>query len=227
MSPKRLSVLNAIRFLSSTIFLEKKWLTIGLILTSLLSTLVWVGPRLMGYIIDDGVLLKNRSIVIWGAVGLMGVELLRLLSVYLSQWCYSVLGQNVIERIRVQLIQHLMKLPIPYFDQVSSGKMMTRVVNDTNSLSDLFQSGFVSVLGNIANITAIFIGLMSLNFKLGMILFMLFIPIVLVCMKFSVKLRIAYENARNQLSQFNAILADFLFGMRTIKSLSLVPSKKK
>ncbi|MBC7397527.1 MAG: ABC transporter ATP-binding protein [Bdellovibrionales bacterium] len=119
------------------------------------------------------------------------------------------------------MTRHLLSLPIPYFDQVSSGSMMTRLVNDVNSLTDFFQSGFVSVLGNCASLCAIFFGLFMLNFKLGLILFFSFVPIAVICVLFSQKLRMVYEETRNRLSELNSKLADVLFGMRTVRALGI------
>jgi ATP-binding cassette subfamily B multidrug efflux pump len=214
-------MMRSIRFIMAYIFEEKAFLFFGILMTSMVSALTWLGPKIIAYIIDQGLVPHDSRIALIGVVYLAFSEGGRLLSVFLSQMVYAILGQNVIENVREKMVTHLMKLPISYFDQVSSGKMMTRVVSDVNSLTDFFQSGFVSVLGNLASIIAIFVGLWSLNFKLGTILFISFIPVSIACVFFSSKLRLVYEHMRNQLSSLNAMLADFLFGMRTIRSLGI------
>ena len=214
-------------FLSKFILKEKRIFIVGLILTGIVSFLTWLGPKIIAHIIDDGLVPGNRQIAMMGVLFLALSEVSRLLSVFFSQVAYAKLGQNVIERVRTSMVSHLLKLPIPYFDQVSSGSMMTRVVNDVNSLTDFFQSGFVMVLGNLASVVAIFAGLFSLNVKLGLVLLFTFIPIVVLCVFFSRKLRGVYEETRNRLSELNAKLADFLFGMRTVRALGLGERKYK
>jgi ATP-binding cassette subfamily B multidrug efflux pump len=204
---------------------EIKILVLGILLTAMVSTLTWLGPKIIAYIIDNGLQPKNTKVAMVGVLFLALSEGGRLLSTFLSQVIYAVLGQNVIERVRARLVSHLIELPVSYFDQTTSGGLMTRVVNDVNSLSDFFQSGFVSVLGNLASILAIFVGLWNLNFKLGSVLFLSFLPIAFACSRFSKRLRSVYELTRNELAKLNSMLADFLFGMRTIRSLGGSVSK--
>jgi ABC-type multidrug transport system fused ATPase/permease subunit len=212
---------GSIVFLSRFILREKRLFLTGVFFTAFVSFLTWFGPKMIAHIIDDGLVPGNRKVALAGVGFLALSEVFRLSSIFLSQVAYASLGQNVIERVRKGMVSHLLKLPVPYFDQVSSGSMMTRIVNDVNSLTDFFQSGFVSVLGNFASVGAIFFGLFTLNFKLGLILFSAFIPIAILCCLFSIRLRAVYEETRNRLSELNAKLADFLFGMRTVRALGL------
>ncbi len=218
---------DSIVFIFKFIFKEKPRFFFGIFMTALVSTLTWTGPKVIAFIIDQGLLKSNQEKEFYGVLALAATEVFRLLFVFLSQINYAVLGQNVIERVRKDLVHHLLKLPISYFDQVTSGGMMTRVVNDVNSLTDFFQSGFVSVLGNMASLIAIFIGLFSINFRLGLILFLTFVPVVFLCSIFSERLRRVYEETRNRLSELNSKLADLLFGMKTVRALGLGEPKFK
>jgi ATP-binding cassette subfamily B multidrug efflux pump len=208
-------------FIWQFIYREKVWFFFGLLMTGMVSGLSWFGPKVIARIIDEGIVPQNQQRILYGVGILAATELTRLFSVFLSQAVYAILGQNVIERVRKRMIHHLMGLPVSFFDGVTSGGMMTKVVNDVNSLTDFFQSGFVSILGNFASIVAIFVGLCTLNLKLGLILFIAFIPSIIACFYFSNVLKGVYEHTRNQLAFLNSILADFLFGMKTIRSLGL------
>lgn len=214
-------MIGSFAFILRFILREKRWMFTGILLTTLLSGLSWLGPKVIAAIIDEGVVPNQPRLIFYGVLILAAVEVSRLFSVFASQAVYAILGQNVIERVRRQMIRHLMKLPVSFYDRVTSGGMMTKVVNDVNSLTDFFQSGFVSILGNIASIAAVFIGLCSLNLKLGLILMLAFVPSVVACIYFSRVLKGVYEQTRNQLAFLNSILADFLFGMKTIRSLGL------
>ncbi len=190
-------------------------------MTSGVSISTWYGPQVIAMIIDQGIIPGDQSLALKGVTLLAVVELLRLLCSVANQVCYAVLGQNVIEKIRSRMIQHLLSLPVPYFDQVTSGGMMTRVVSDANSLTDFFQSGFVSVLGNLGSLFAAFFGLYSLHHRLGLILILTFIPFAYLCGHFSIRLKRVYEDTRVRLSELNSMLADFLFGMKTIRALGI------
>jgi ATP-binding cassette subfamily B multidrug efflux pump len=214
-------MMSSIGFLSRFIFREKRFFFVGIFLTAIVSFLTWVGPKIIAVIIDRGLIPGDHKLTLYWVGLLAASEFLRLATVFFSQVSFAKLGQNVIERVRQTMISHLLRLPVSYFDQVTSGSMMTRIVNDVNSLTDFFQSGFVSVLGNFVSVLAIFIGIFSLNLKLGFYLTLVFIPIALLCVYFSSRLRGVYEETRNRLSELNSKLADFLFGMRTVRALGL------
>ncbi len=218
----------SLRFILAEILVEWRTLAGGLLLTGLGALMVWAGPVVIAGIIDEGLVPGDRDRVIRGVALLALAEVLRLCSAAAGQVVYAVLGQNVIERVRQRMVRHLVALPVPYFDRVTSGGMMTRVVNDANSLTDFFQSGFVSVLGNIGSLVAAFVGLSSLSPRLGVVLFAVFVPFVWLTSIFSRQLRLVYEDMRSRLSDLNSTLADMLFGMRTLRSLGLnVPSHEK
>lgn len=223
--PPQKSSWSHVAWLFGAVWVEKKLLFLGLVFTGMLSAAVWLGPRFFAQLIDEGLVQKDRQKFIYYLLAIGLLELLRHGSLFLSQVTYALMGQNVIERSRKNLVEHLFRLPISYFDRNTSGRLMTRIVNDVNSLSDFFQSGFVSILGNAATIAAAFGGLFSVHWGLGFVLLGLFTPVLILCGYFSKKLKRSYENSRNQLSLLNSFLADFLFGMKTIKSLSIEDKK--
>lgn len=209
---------QTLRFILQYLVHEKTLFLFGVIATLLTSYCTWLSPQLLARVIDESF---SKKLILFFALS----EFLKLFMSYLTQKTFTRFGQNVIERIRGSMIDHLMKVPVHYFDRSSSGQIMTRVVNDVNSLTDFFQSGLISIVGNVASVVAIFIGIYSLNHQLAVFLFIFFVPFLYACSVFSKRLRKAYEDTRNELSHFNSMLADFLFGMKTIRSLSL--SKQK
>jgi ATP-binding cassette subfamily B protein len=209
---------ETLKFVFQFMMKEKKLFLIGLLATLSASFCTWLSPQLLAKVIDESF---AKKLILFFALS----EFFKLVLSYLTQKTFARFGQNIIERIREAMIDHLMKVPVSYFDRSSSGQIMTRVVNDVNSLTDFFQSGLISIVGNGASVVAIFVGLFSLNFNLALFLLLVFLPFAYACMIFSRKLRVAYEETRNELSHFNSMLADFLFGMKTIRSLSLTKQK--
>lgn len=123
---------SSLMFIFRFIVKERFLFAVGLCLTAMGSTLAWLGPRIIAYIIDQGLVPGVQKIALMGVLFLGLSECSRLLTSYLAQITYATLGQNVIERVRREMVSHLLTLRIQYFDRVSSGSMMTRVVNDAN-----------------------------------------------------------------------------------------------
>lgn len=213
-------VIAAFRFMVPFIRKEQTAFLIGVMTTLCVAGFTWLGPQLLAKMIDGGMI---RSMLFAFALS----EFAKLMLVYLNQRLFATFGQNVIEHVRSAMINHLIRVPVSYFDRTTSGQIMTRFVNDANSLTDFFQSGMISIVGNILAIIAVFLGIHHLNTRLAWIMFLVFIPFVYACSVFSVRLQNAFEQSRNELSNFNSMLADFLHGMKTIRSLALGASKNR
>ncbi len=211
-------MIRAFRFMMPFVLLERNRFLIGVFCTMGTACFTWLGPQLLARLIDSGMI---RSLLVAFAFS----EFLKLLLGFWSQRVFAIFGQNVIEHIRSAMINHLMRVPISYFDRTTSGQIMTRFVNDANSLTDFFQSGMISIVGNLVSIVAVFLGIHHLSPRLAWMMLLLFLPFLIACRVFSERLRLAYEQSRNELSNFNSMLADFLHGMKTIRSLSLTGAK--
>src|SRR3989441_10765607 len=136
-----------------------KWMAAGTIGCALLSlAFSFAYPKLTQFVIDE-VITKRRSELLTPAMlGLIGAFLLRDLFNGLRIRINNTFEQNVIYDMRREVYACLQRLPINYFDQRASGDLMTRVIEDGNSvervLIDCTEQGSVALL-NIVAVTAI------------------------------------------------------------------------
>jgi ABC-type branched-subunit amino acid transport system ATPase component len=90
------------------------------------------------------------------------------------------------------------------------------VTNDIASLNEMFSNGFVSMFCNLFLVIGILIGLLLLDFKLGLLSISIFPVLVMLSIYFSKKLIRAYQDSRSKLSALNAYLAENLSGMKIL-----------
>src|SRR5882672_6090573 len=136
-----------------------KWMaagTIGCALMSLAFSLAY--PKLTQFIIDDVIRKKQADRLTYIMLGLLAAFLLRDFFNGLRILINNTFEQNVIYDMRRDVYARLQRLPVNYFDHRASGDLMTRVVEDVNSvervLIDGTEQGSVAVLG-IIGVTAI------------------------------------------------------------------------
>ena len=199
----------------------KKELTLAFIILFILTGLQIIMPMLIGNIIDDKLghdhLIDLRSIGLL-LVGYLVVGLIQAVIRYLSSMSFMKTANLVAIEIRRDLFDHIQRLPQKYFDNISAGKVVSRITNDTNALKSLFQTLLGQMVTSAVYIIAIFFVLL---FKGSWaVLFVLVpMPIMYFLVKFYNKYSSQYNHDfRRSLSQINSDINENIKGMEVIKT---------
>jgi ATP-binding cassette, subfamily B, multidrug efflux pump len=126
-------------------------------------------------------------------------------------------GQTIIKEIRVDLFKHIQSLSLKYFDKNSSGRIITNVVNDTESLNNFFTDFLATNIRNLFTLIIIIAFMFHLNLTIALYCFFAVPLIVVVSAYFQKKLRIVNQEMRSRLSSVIAFLAENLAGMSIIQ----------
>jgi ATP-binding cassette subfamily B protein len=190
--------------------------TIGCALLSLAFSLAY--PKLTQYVIDDVIRHKDAKRLTTIMLALLGAFLLRDLFNCLRIFINNTFEQNVIYDMRRDVYARLQRLPVNYFDQRASGDLMTRVIEDVNSLErvliDGTEQGSAAVLCIIAVITIMVVT----NPVLAAVAL---IPLPLLAggaIWYTTTAHNRYRAQREASSAMNALLMDNLQGVRQIKA---------
>jgi len=154
---------------------------------------------------------------------LMGQFLLNYGQVFFA----NLVGQKVIFHLRKDLFGHILKLKYTFFEKNPPGKVTTRVVNDTQNLSDFFSEVVTSLLKDIAIITGVIILMMVLDFKLSLYTMSMFPVIVVSVVLFRYFDRKAYDKVRTRIAALNSYLAENLSGSNVTRLFNQEERKKK
>ena len=132
----------------------------------------------------------------------------------------SRMGQDIIYRIREDLFEHLQKLPFSYYDSRPHGKILVRVVNYVNSVSDSLTNGIINAVIDILNIIFIAVFMFLLNAQLALVV-LVGIPVLLVFM-FLVKnvQKKAYLISNNKNSNLTAYTCENIQGVKVVESFN-------
>jgi len=127
------------------------------------------------------------------------------------------LGQNIMHRLRTSLFSHVQNLGMGFFDRNSSGKILTRINSDIESLSDLFSSTLIVIVRDILLVFGIVWAMFSMDIKLALWC-MWFIPIVgIFTVSYRFVARKNFMRVKSQLSKINSFLAENIIGMKIIQ----------
>jgi ATP-binding cassette, subfamily B, multidrug efflux pump len=175
------------------------------------------GPLLTQYVIDVAVPARDPVMAARAALWMMLALVLAFACGYGETILTALLGQRVMQQLRVDIFAHLQRLPLRYFDRNPVGRLVTRVTSDVESLNDLFTSGVVAGLGDLFTLVAIGALMLATDWRLALASFAVIPLIFLTSHVFQRAVRTAYRDIRIKLARINAYLQERLTGMRLVQ----------
>jgi ATP-binding cassette subfamily B protein len=182
-----------------------------MLITSVLSL---AAPYLLKIAIDESI--PNKDIP--GVVGLSAILLvcLFLSAVFVRQRIYTMsrVGQSIIRDLRLDLFKHMQELPFAYYDSRPHGKILVRVVNYVNSLSDMLTNGLINLVTDMFSLVAIAGVMLILDVKLTLVSMAGLPLLLLVTWIIKNKQRVAWRLQSAKQSNMNAYIHENISGMK-------------
>jgi len=132
----------------------------------------------------------------------------------------SQIGQNIIYNIRKDIFEHIQKLPFSYYDSRPHGKILVRVVNYVNSLSDLLSNGIINLITDVFTLIAIVAFMLFLNVRLAMICMMGLPVLIAVTMLIKNAQRKRWQRVSRKQSNMNAYIHESINGIKVTQSFA-------
>lgn len=196
---------------------KKQLIVVGILM--IISILIQLLPSLMlGYTIDNVAsdLPKDEKILrLFLLSGLFFVLVIigNVISYYQSILLQKIGQQNVL-KLREDVFTHIENLSIEQINELPVGKLVTRVTNDTNSISEMYTNIFINLIRNLLYLVGILIMICIINFRMALVVIVA-IPVVLIASYFFRKFsRKTYREVRANVSEVNAFLSENLSGMK-------------
>ncbi|NJL16755.1 MAG: ABC transporter ATP-binding protein, partial [Nitrospira sp.] len=173
-----------------------------------------VPPWVIKVIIDDVIQAKQVSWLPWVIGLLIGAHVLKNVFASLRIRLNNQLEQRVVHDLRRQIFSALQRLSITYFENRSTGEIMSRVTNDTEHVERIFIDGLEGMLTASLTLIGITGLLFMLNWKLAA-LSLLPIPVLALSASwFTSKVHGYYRETRQSAAELNGYLQDALSGIR-------------
>lgn len=150
-----------------------------------------------------------------------------LASLFLIGWCmryriYAIteIGQDILKDMRFSIFAHLQKLPFSYFDNRPHGKILIRVVNYINTLSDLLSNGLINLISDVFSVIITFIFMLLMDVRLTLYSLLLMPVLFVLVMVIKNKQRKAYQVLSNKQSNLNAYIHESIAGIKITQSFA-------
>lgn len=195
----------------------KRDMILSLILMVIATLLSLLGPYLLSRAIgalEAGDASSLPLLVIIMVVATMG-----------GAWCLRLrvrkmdtAGRKAIATLRQDLFNHIQGLSFPFFDTRSAGKIMVRVINDVNSLNDLFTGGIVNVLVDCLTLLLLVGIMLVINWRLTLVALCSLVLLFLLITLLKRRMRKSWQVVRTKTSTMNGYLHESLAGMRVTQA---------
>jgi len=162
---------------------------------------------------------KYKLIVVFG-VTLLGLYFVKMLLNYFIQYKGHVMGVKMQAQMRSDMFNHLERLPFSFYDRNETGKLMSRMTNDLNDISELAHHGPENIIISSISILISFTYLMTINVWLTLIIFIC-VPLLILVSSFTRKqMKAAFMRSRESIADVNASLEGSISGIRVTKAFT-------
>lgn len=185
--------------------------------TLFLGVMAPLRPILIQYTLDNDVAVGNYGGMVkmmWILIGLLIFQaVVQYIHTYLSGW----LGQQVIRDIRTRLYNHIVNLRLKFFDKTPIGRLVTRTISDVETLSDVFSEGLAAMAGDLLQIIFILGFMFYMDWRLSLISLSTIPFLLLSTYVFKEKIKVAFNDVRNAVSNLNAFVQEHITGMNIVQ----------
>ena len=190
------------------------FVAIAAILLSLFGVL---RPILLQNAIDDALLPSDFDELIYYVSLMLGVLVLEVACqfafIYYANW----LGQEVVRDIRVKLFHHMLNFKMKYYDKSAVGRLVTRAVSDIETIASIFSQGLFMIISDLLKMLVV-LGVMFYNSWELTLLVLTVLPFILYATRvFQKKMKLAFEDVRNQVANLNTFVQERITGMKIVQ----------
>lgn len=197
-----------------------KMFTLDMLASLLISLIAMCYPILTRKVFSTYVPEKDINMIIIFAAILVGLYIIRMFLKYFVQYYGHVIGVKMQAQMRKDMFTHLEKLPYSYYDEHETGKIMSRMTNDLQNVSELAHHGPENFFICGVMIIGSFTYLLTINWILALIIFAC-VPFMVAISLFTRKrMRNAFTETRKSIAGINASLESSISGIRITKAFA-------
>jgi ATP-binding cassette subfamily B protein len=177
-----------------------------------------VQPRLIKAAIDAAIL-EGSAGALSNVVKLFALAVaIEFVTRFGQTYTIQLAGQRATADLRRDVFRHIQRLSVSYFDRTPVGRVVTRVTNDIDTLTELFASGAVTAVADLLMLAGIVAFMLSIDWELSLVTFVALPPLAFVVNHFRRRARVAFRSIRVHLAQLNAYLAEQVQGIAVVQA---------
>ena len=183
----------------------------------ILSVITTVTPYLLKVVVDDYIIPKDYSgmtlIILLMIIALTVEVLFMFCFTYYSNW----LGLKVIKDIRVKIFDKIINLKMSFFDKNSVERLVTRAVNDIETIASIFSQGLFTIIADLFKMLVILLVMVIISFRLTFVVLLIFPILIYATRVFQKAMKKAFELVRNEVANLNSFVQERISGIKIVQ----------
>ena len=186
-------------------------------LAIILAFLSPIRPILIQYAFDNFILVPDPNGLLNIILLLIGLLVFEAIFQFFYIYYANYLGQHVVKDLRIQVYKHIVDFKQKKFDQTPIGTFVTRVINDIETIADIFSQGLLVIIGDILKLIVIISVMFITDFHLA-VFSLSTIPILIIATRwFKKSIKKKFQQVRIQVSQLNNFVQERIVGIKIIQ----------
>ena len=183
----------------------------------LISVFATITPYLIKIAVDDYLAIGNYDEFIYVICLMLFNLILTALFMFLFSYYANLLGQKVVYDIRVKLFRHILDFKMSYFDNSSVGRLVTRAVNDMETIASIFSQGLFMIVADLLQMLIVVIVMLVLSWKLSLTVFVILPFILFATRQFQKSMKAAFNEVRTEVANLNSFVQERVTGMKIVQ----------
>lgn len=183
----------------------------------LLSFFSVLRPYLLQITIDKAIVPADGDELIFYISLMAGVLILEVVFqfcfIYFANW----LGQEVVRDLRVNLFRHMLQFKMKYYDKSAVGRLVTRAVSDIETISSIFSQGLFMIISDLLKMLVVLGFMFYQSWRLTLLVLTVLPFIIYATRVFQKKMKVAFEDVRNQVANLNTFVQERITGMKIVQ----------
>jgi ATP-binding cassette, subfamily B, multidrug efflux pump len=177
-------------------------------------------PRLVAYIIDEGLVAESTRVLTFGVLGIIGFGIGQGIFTFARSYLFQFMAERASYDIRNQLYRHMQFLSFSFFDHAHTGQLMSRATEDINAIRRFMMFSLRSIVQSIGTLALITIVLLTINWRLA-VLSLAVMPILAgTAIHFGRTIRPLYLAIQQQFGVMTNRLQENLAGTRVVRAFA-------
>jgi ATP-binding cassette subfamily B protein/subfamily B ATP-binding cassette protein MsbA len=177
-----------------------------------------IGPPVIGFAVDEGIRRDDLTIVGIGVLAYLMIQAAGMIGFRVQIMLMATSGQGAIQALRDDLFTHVQRLSISFFSRYETGRLISRIINDVNTLREAITWAVVGTFRDLLALVGVIIAMMLINLPLTAVNFVVLIVLGLIANTWRIHARRTYLGVVETNARVNAELSEAFNGVRVTQA---------
>lgn len=195
-----------------------KGIVLGIIGTMFMSAIDASLTGMIKPLLDEGFIARDMRFICWLPVGIVLVFFIRGIASFISSYYMAWAGRGVVVRLRQEIFAHLMKLPANFYDNTTSGQLLSTIIYNVDQVAKASTDAVVTVIQETCFISGLIVVMIMTSWKLSLVFFISAPIVSMIARRSSRRMRFLSSNVQRSMGNITHVSEEAIEGYKVIRT---------